>query len=863
MEENIQEINFIPVEVLESPIVYKKVSKQNFEEVYSISEIKLTPDDNGYITNSLLENFNQQEIELSNIAVINCGVGQGKTTAIHEIIKEYFEQRDKYIVIIATPFWSLVDKYFNQICEDLNLVPQNTHVFNGKSLFGKDKVLPEIAKQYDVHLMCIKTLLQNPGDDFFEQNKIKQQYLNGLLERCKVESKKVVFIFDEIHDSIANFDNNILIRFFKWREVVHKFIISSATFTESSIMVIKHLSMMTHDKIKIFECDRIKSNNRVDLNIIFNNDEYNSSNVKPLFDSLDGILIEALSKKEKVNILMYSKKLAENFAKEFKERYEDYNVKTNLSTSTSKNDYNPNLQINIGTNFITGINIDSGIYIIIFPNYFLCDGMYQSSSYGIFSNGAIAIVQAMARMRKGNGKIYLVVPSPTQLIEGDYLGLPLFKDINPFNLITELKDQFKYIPPDNQIYYLEEFFNREEKEAKEEIYFIRNKQKEPLGYGYPNYRPKLYYDKLEDRIMNEGDLFLRSRYAIFGYKLIPFVIWAAFNDQFLNCKLISITANIKPIKKFNIEKLFEQLEDYFLKAYFIDELGCSALNGYLQSISDYNAFFLLLNGLFNNNIILLDDVETNNNNYKLYNPILKIILKYKKGLEKDYNVQEYINGNIAAALAYQNNSDIENHDFISYRIRMFRLIYRAKRDFLNQIKDKQEMPSTYNEELIPLSQSIIKNFTLFHEKIYKQDVFFINRAFSLKRDKAGELSTSDIYDMLCKLFLRLDNKRTQKRVMINNESKVISYKKIIERIITPTHISQYLNLVYPDNSESIYTYLSNEVLQGIHVDYLNDMKEFEITKINEMDEDIQFVNEHNPNFFKESFADNIDTIEEE
>ncbi|MBP7500542.1 MAG: DEAD/DEAH box helicase family protein, partial [Chryseobacterium sp.] len=98
-----------------TPIQYKELSHSDFEgytfEDNNVTEI--VSDSNGYISDFILQNI---QLDKKDTTVINASVGQGKTTAIISIAKEYYKKRDEgYIVFLIAPFKSLLDQYKNSL----------------------------------------------------------------------------------------------------------------------------------------------------------------------------------------------------------------------------------------------------------------------------------------------------------------------------------------------------------------------------------------------------------------------------------------------------------------------------------------------------------------------------------------------------------------------------------------------------------------------------------------------------------------------------------------------------------------------------------------------------------------------------
>lgn len=424
-----KKVSVIPTRVA---IEYKELEPKDFEKDYEVKNGRttmLTPDENGYIATSLSEHVNLQE---KNTVVINSGVGQGKSTACINIAKRYLEQVDargnsKYVVVFVAPFISLINQYFNKLV---------IAGVEGNRIFNYLNVTPaniEAACQSQVHLITINSLLGNYGESGFMQMKERRDYLNGIINHCEKKKKKVVFIFDEIHDSIKNFQEKFIFNLWKWYYVIHKSFILSATFTESSKVVIKYLADLTNDKIHLLESKREKLiEGQSKLHLCFINDYSYSP---------DDVFITELIKSEyrggkKVHILSFSEKLATNIAnpkkiKGMPPQYSsigqvllDNSPGINLCTSNTGNPFDET-KCNVGTTFKTGISIEgsNNTFIIIAPQFSSYLDKFEPY-FGIFSDGITSITQAIARLRQGeNNDIFIISPTPNLLIKNSPLHL--------------------------------------------------------------------------------------------------------------------------------------------------------------------------------------------------------------------------------------------------------------------------------------------------------------------------------------------------------------------------------------------------------------------------------------------------------
>ena len=103
------------------PIEFKEINPEDFPgfEIENDSKkVIIEPNDGGYISDAF-----QAEIDLrsKNTVVVNAAVGQGKSTAIIRTIGKYYHEHPDTLIIVATPFVSLVEQYCNDIKSKLEL----------------------------------------------------------------------------------------------------------------------------------------------------------------------------------------------------------------------------------------------------------------------------------------------------------------------------------------------------------------------------------------------------------------------------------------------------------------------------------------------------------------------------------------------------------------------------------------------------------------------------------------------------------------------------------------------------------------------------------------------------------------------
>ena len=376
------------------PIEFKEINPEDFPNFSVREKIIISPDEEGYICENLKHHIDLDE---KNTVVINAGVGQGKTTAIIEIVKEYYENTD-YIIFIASPFVSLVEQYYKDVIK--KDIPEKD-IFRYE-LLGNDELTDFWHRR--IHIVTANCILGNPGEDAFINSKVKRYYLNRLSKYCEKYNKKVIFIYDEIHDAIHNFKEEYIFNLWKWRNVILKNYIISATYNEASKVVIEYLAELTNDNIQIIESERKRfPSKQSELFLHYNNEQFYSYDDK----TITNLVKELIFLGKEIDILSYSKILSENIIKNKdsgigKELYKKYieinNCTSELIRNKRKNRILPQNRFksdmcNVGTNFKTGVSIekDNHAFIIILPP--VGSKMPFENNYGIFSNGINSIIQ--------------------------------------------------------------------------------------------------------------------------------------------------------------------------------------------------------------------------------------------------------------------------------------------------------------------------------------------------------------------------------------------------------------------------------------------------------------------------------------
>ena len=196
------------IEIEELPkIEYKQIRKEDFKEYFVEDVVEVKTDEKGYIKDFLVKNI---DLTKSDTTIINCSIGQGKTSSILEITKKIVSD-DTLIPIIISPYKSLIDEYYSKL-ENI----KGIKIFDYRETEGKRK--EDLIKDFkisDVYLFTFNLLLKNPGEHYLKVNDTKSELINLIINYCEVYNKKVVLIFDEIHDAIHNFKEELIFNLLK------------------------------------------------------------------------------------------------------------------------------------------------------------------------------------------------------------------------------------------------------------------------------------------------------------------------------------------------------------------------------------------------------------------------------------------------------------------------------------------------------------------------------------------------------------------------------------------------------------------------------------------------------------------------
>ncbi|NDW19865.1 hypothetical protein D0T53_13250 [Dysgonomonas sp. 216] len=594
--------NVKDTEIIHKEIEYKELNIEDFwneEESVGLKTTKTILDlqDTEYLSD-VINSKNIVDYNESNTVVINSSVGQGKSTLAIDIAKKFYLTYDDnnnplYSVIFAVPHKSLVKQYIKDMEEillkeqvDVN-IPDYANLVEIDNETTSSQIIKEVEKSSSerLHVFTINCLLGNPGDDAVEQGFVKRSYLDKIISINKNTNRKIVIILDEIHDSIHNFKQDLIFNLWKFRtkSVLHKTFILSATFNEASKVVIKYIAELTHKKLQIIESKRKQQVSKLSNLHIHLTKGYTYD-----FDSneLVELLAPIIEKHQVLNILSYSKRLCSRLVDGTEgvrirdlltsKFGENINIcipeQDHLTDRQKKNKgipdeitYSSNYiqgKCNIGTTFKTGVSIkekNSG-YVIILPPKYSMQGFVKSGDFGIFTNGIISLIQALARTRE-KSDIYVIMPYPKQFIqynyiEGSYIENLLRISILKNYIYTNNEPTFSYHSYQDQNKLMSIHYDKIKKRLDAEIKEVEDlkdrKEREFLPY--------LKYPTLDMYILSKGEKMLHSYYIMFGKDLSAYMIWGAFNNQFVNCKLktISTTKEKIIVKPDNIQHFISE-----------------------------------------------------------------------------------------------------------------------------------------------------------------------------------------------------------------------------------------------------------------------------------------------------------------
>lgn len=813
------------------PIEFKEINPSDFKYKDSFGtrtngfevpeKTIIEPNEDGYIYENLIPFIH---LDNKDTVVINAPVGYGKSYAIIKTIEKIYYEVPNSLVIVATPFVSLVQQYVDDIAKDTNIPKEQIYDYTH---LGRTSKVPYLSKK--VQVVTVNTLLGNPGEDGFKNSERKRKYLNDLINYSEANNKKVFFIYDEIHDAIQNFKEEFIFNLWKWRKVIHKNFIISATFNEASKVVIEYLAELTDCKIQIIESIRKRFPEKQSSLYLHYCSEHNFTlNTDTLVKLVEGLL----DRKKNIDILSYSKSLAKSIlqdkigiGKKLKDRFGTLNDCTSELVSNQRpeneapeNRYH-NDKCNIGTNFKTGVSIKkkNHAFIIILPPRMT--RLWFRNRYGIFSGGINSIIQALARQRN-NGEIHIILPRPDHF---DFSSLSNAKfnelQINSFQgLYTKVhhyetpeNKKVKYIP-----FYLQDLLTQSFytdtllANVEHEIEYIRNLDRRELA--------RLKFPTYELFKLNRGEEFLSNTFKFFGEDIAAYITYGAFTNQFINCNLVEV--NYKTTIFFEEGKIQENLNYYFNK-YFGEDYYNSR-----TTYSNFNMFYSeIRNELFSNFTIKLKkatnkrwETISSYSNKSFENQLLRFcgILFYQNNyyyqedytqrhIDKEYTRQNYFLDSLAVANSINLQTCTYSAKYRS-KIKAFQNLSYFK-DKLNQNIATTPRGNRYDylpikpfegfvnqDDLDKFSETI--SFLIEHDELIKNDIFNFRRNFI---DKSQQDCIVAFYKILLEDFF--ESPKGYKKVTINDDRLLV---KPITSNISLSNPSRVINLVQPADYDKDY-----------------------------------------------------------
>lgn len=606
---NFTNMSIIDFDLIDIPIEFKKINPSDFDSNFYESKItQISPNNEGYISEALSPILHD-EFKISNTVVINAGVGQGKSRAIMDKVIDY-SKSDEYIVIIAVPFYSLIKQYEDDCLkrgvkqsEIFNIEKIKKYNFLNTQGFNDTLLTNDNSKisDFKIHIMTINSLLGNPGENNISQSGTRTKYFDELKFFCSQNNKKIVVVFDEIHDGIQNFKEEFIYSLWSFQELIFKIFIISATFNEASKEVIKYLSEFTKGKISIIEAKRIRKQKRQSkLNLIFNDYKAisNNSHLKKLTKKL-------IEEKKKFDVIIYSKKQIKLL---LKPNGLLYSIKDEINlcykdifdfSKKSDKRYDENL-VNVGTNFTTGVNIEKEdpTLIIILPKRLPKN---KNINRGIFSSGINALIQTLARQRNV-GEIYIVMPTPYKIQEESlpYNQLDKEKILKYFEEYA-FGNEVKYSNINTQRELLKRVYDKKLRLNNSATIKINNTDRSGMN--------TLDFPSFERFSLENGEKYLTN--IFFDGDLASYTFFASITNQFLNCTLNEIFNDNKILIEEG--KLLETAYDIYF------DFGFSTIFGNFDDEMDeanhtyYSEYYIIKNimSFLENKEIYFKDINEN------------------------------------------------------------------------------------------------------------------------------------------------------------------------------------------------------------------------------------------------------------
>lgn len=761
----------IPVEVdSQIPFEFKEINPSDFRGYEVEDKIIIEPDENGFIYDSLKDAF---DFDGNNTLVINAAVGQGKSFAVNKFAKEYYVGQEKYKVFIVVPFKSLIAQYYKKLIE-LG-IPEHEMLDYQKLDDYPDKNSPTF------HLITINSLLGNFGENAVSQSESKKKYLNELIFYCTKHGFKAVFFIDEVHDSISNFKEIFVFNLLKWKNITHKVVVSSATYNETSKVVIKYLSELTNFKIRIIESSRVVNEDTVsNLNLLFLQQvqKFNIANRQFL-----NLIERECVRGRKIDILTYTKALAEKLVQKESPVYKilaKYNQVPNLCTSNSSSSFDTTL-CNIGTNFKTGISIeaDNSSFIIIVPPI-------DSTGMNIFSDGINSIIQGIARPRK-KSEIYIILPFPDGLISPVKIDNNYLMDIDRIRPNFYVDFKYNYQAINDQDLLFRAYYKDQKSNFKKEIKLINLEDR--------SLRPRIKFPPFEIFALEFAEKYFYTKHEVFGKNIPAYIVWASLNNQFFNCRLKTLIGT-------EFTNLKEGEMQIGLEEFFQHKIGYNV--PFFELNSDLYCFNFLKRALFSSRITYtnaegITKAITEGTPNKYHRHILSFIQRKKSAINWEFRKKFYPNdlidkqGNINEPVDYE----YQIEDYVKASISI-------------SINDDFIIENILDRELVSLYRAFAGFKTIFIEKYLFQGNN--GKQFFLSDNNIDTYSLIDNYDYseFCRVIIEIKSKDKNLKLFSFfsgfNSSETIKSKKAIysfmRKLFFETEIGRITSAQFPNETKA-------------------------------------------------------------
>lgn len=709
----------------EMPFIYKQLAQEAFGEHYSykVDDIDVTAE--GYLGNYLLD-IVLPDLLKPNTVVINCGVGQGKSYSVIQIVKEYLLRHpDEIIPVIAVPYLSLIPQYNTDLKEAL----ADVKIFNYSHLESYSEQNPLNLAEFDAHILTVNGLLQNPGETAIFQNAKKSEYFTKLRKHCETSGKKLVIFYDEMHAAVSNFGEDNIISLWNFKDHILKNFIVSATFNEASVVVIQYLAEFTAKEIHMIQSKRKRiDEKRSKLKLIIDDLSYASP-------SSDFVKLMQNIKEcgTPFDIIHFSKATSIKIKSSLEEQgFEESTLHLSSGESEVKYDHTKN---NIGTSFSTGVSIkkqDHSLIIFLPPA-----SLKVKHNAGIFTGGSDIIIQALARQRTP-GKIFVFISTPLLVRDHPFTDFPQIDHYQ--SLFCDVTMATKYFHPAKAREFLEKMYKQYMDTREVGIRILSHADRPDMN----SLRPKSF----ALFVLENSEMLLNSRH--FDGCLSTFTFFTAITDNFLNCNLEHVVSS--NTLSFSSDNLAQEIR----LIYSSIVLGLSSQEEYVSGdlFNQLNLEILHNFATFlSKRSLRYDQNKANASNLvSIYLTLLRLLGKGSISkievteLDQKKLIPQYILSNMQKAVKS------ENIDFSKYPSRYRELAKHYK--ILNDLREMTKKSFTTIGERTNLSQSLTSipnsidldpffnslSFVMENDPILKLQIKFSN-SYNSKKNNLPKLKT--------------------------------------------------------------------------------------------------------------------------